>query len=129
MAVYPGTDGLPAARHASCAHAALAFADQLVDPLPPELLTRYRMPTKAQAVQGIHAQNADDLAAAAAADFEELYLLKSASFCCAATGGTRPAHHAPAGFRAVLAQPAVPAHRRTEALDRGNSGRSAAMCR
>ena len=29
VAVYPGTDGLPAARHASCAHAALAFADEL----------------------------------------------------------------------------------------------------
>lgn len=55
VAVYPGTDGLPASRHASCAHAALAFADQLVDPLPPELLTRYRMPAKAQAVRGIHA--------------------------------------------------------------------------
>ena len=53
VAVYPGTDGLPASRHASCAHAALAFADQLVDPLPPELLTRYRMPAKAQAVRGI----------------------------------------------------------------------------
>ena len=65
VAVYPGTDGLPASRHASCAHAALAFADQLVDPLPPELLTRYRMPAKAQAVRGIHApKNADDLAAA-----------------------------------------------------------------
>ena len=75
VAVYPGTDGLPASRHASCAHAALAFADQLVDPLPPELLTRYRMPAKAQAVRGIHApKNADDLAAARRRlAFEELY--------------------------------------------------------
>ena len=39
VAVYPGTEGLPASRHAACAHAALAFADQLTDPLPPELLT------------------------------------------------------------------------------------------
>ena len=65
VAVYPGTDGLPAARHASCAHAALAFADELTDPLPPELLTRYRMPTKAAAVRGIHApQSSEELAAA-----------------------------------------------------------------
>lgn len=82
VAVYPGTDGLPASRHASCAHAALAFADQLVDPLPPELLTRYRMPAKAQAVRGIHApKNADDLAAARRRlIFEELYLLQIGIF-------------------------------------------------
>ena len=82
VAVYPGTDGLPASRHASCAHAALAFANQLVDPLPPELLTRYRMPAKAQAVRGIHApKNADDLAAARRRlIFEELYLLQIGIF-------------------------------------------------
>ena len=82
VAVYPGIDGLPASRHASCAHAALAFADQLVDPLPPELLTRYRMPAKAQAVRGIHApKNADDLAAARRRlIFEELYLLQIGIF-------------------------------------------------
>lgn len=93
VAVYPGTDGLPASRHASCAHAALAFADQLVDPLPPELLTRYRMPAKAQAVRGIHApKNADDLAAARRRlILRSCTCSKSASSCCAATGGARPA--------------------------------------
>lgn len=93
VAVYPGTDGLPAARHASCAHAALAFADELTDPLPPELLTRYRMPTKAAAVRGIHApQSSEELAAARRRlIFEELYLLQIGIFCCAAMGGTRPA--------------------------------------
>ncbi|MFR6664504.1 MAG: ATP-dependent DNA helicase RecG, partial [Gemmiger sp.] len=66
VAVYPGTEGLPASRHAACAHAALAYADELTDPLPPALLTRYRMPAKAQAVRAIHApKNAADLAAAA----------------------------------------------------------------
>ena len=119
VAVYPGTDGLPASRHASCAHAALAFADQLVDPLPPELLTRYRMPAKAQAVRGIHApKNADDLAAARRRlIFEELPR---------AAQDQRP--HAPAGPRPVLAQPAVPAHRCAKALHRGNSGRSLRRC-
>ena len=91
VAVYPGTDGLPASRHASCAHAALAFADQLVDPLPPELLTRYRMPTKAQAVRGIHApKNADDLAAARRRlIFEELYLLQIGIFLLRSHGRRR----------------------------------------
>ena len=53
-----------------------------MDPLPPELLTRYRMPAKAQAVRGIHApKNADDLAAARRRlIFEELYLLQIGIF-------------------------------------------------
>ena len=47
-----------------------------------ELLTRYRMPAKAQAVRGIHApKNADDLAAARRRlIFEELYLLQIGIF-------------------------------------------------
>ena len=82
VAVYPGTDGLPASRHASCAHAALAFADQLVDPLPPELLTRYRMPPKADAVRAIHAPRdaADAAAARRRLIFEELYILQLGIF-------------------------------------------------
>ena len=35
VAVYPGTEGLPAARQAACAHAALQYVDELADPLPP----------------------------------------------------------------------------------------------
>ena len=78
VAVYPGTEGLPAARQAACAHAALQYVDELADPLPPELLTRYRMPTKAQAVRSIHApQSAEDLAGARRRlIFEELYMLQ-----------------------------------------------------
>ena len=37
--VYHGTEGLPATRQANCARAALAYVDELQDPLPPELLT------------------------------------------------------------------------------------------
>ena len=82
VAVYPGTEGLPASRHAACAHAALAFADQLTDPLPPELLTRYRMPAKADAVRGIHAPSSNEELAAARRRliFEELYLLQIGIF-------------------------------------------------
>lgn len=82
VAVYPGTEGLPAARQAACAQAALAYADELKDPLPPELLTRYKMPPKAEAVRSIHAPQ--DAAALAAARrrliFEELYLLQIGIF-------------------------------------------------
>ena len=82
VAVYPGTEGLPASRHAASAHAALAFADQLTDPLPPELLTRYRMPAKADAVRGIHAPSSNEELAAARRRliFEELYLLQIGIF-------------------------------------------------
>lgn len=82
VAVYPGTEGLPAARQAACAHAALQYVDELADPLPPELLTRYRMPTKAQAVRSIHApQSAEDLAGARRRlIFEELYMLQIGIF-------------------------------------------------
>src|SRR5699024_3188328 len=54
----------------------------LPDPLPPELLTKYRMPGKAEAVRAIHAPH--DAAEAAAARrrliFEELYILQLGIF-------------------------------------------------
>ena len=82
LPVYGSTEGLPAARLTRCAQLALEYVAQLDDPLPPELLTRYRMPAKAQAVRGIHApKNADDLAAARRRlIFEELYLLQIGIF-------------------------------------------------
>ncbi len=80
--VYRGTEGLPAARQAACAQAALADVDQLQDPLPPELLTRYKMPPKARAVRAIHApkDSADLAAARRRLIFEELYLLQIGIF-------------------------------------------------
>lgn len=80
--VYHGTEGLPASRQASCAQAALTYVEELQDPLPPELLTRYRMPTKAQAVRAVHApRNQADLAAGRRRlIFEELYLLQIGIF-------------------------------------------------
>ena len=44
LPVYGSTEGLPAARLTRCAQLALEYVAQLDDPLPPELLTRYRMP-------------------------------------------------------------------------------------
>ena len=80
--VYHGTEGLPASRQASCAQAALAYVGELQDPLPAELLTRYRMPNKAQAVRAVHApRNQADLAAGRRRlIFEELYLLQIGIF-------------------------------------------------
>lgn len=80
--VYHSTEGLPASRQASCAQAALAYVNELKDPLPPELLIRYKMPTKAQAVRAVHApRNHAELAAARRRlIFEELYLLQIGIF-------------------------------------------------
>ena len=119
VAIYPGTEGLPASRHAACAHAALAYADELTDPLPPALLTRYRMPAKAQAVRAIHApQNAADLAAARRRlIFEELYLLQIGIFLLRSHGRNRtsaPMHPLDLGpFWRSLPYPPTGAQRRS----------------
>ncbi|MEE0708844.1 MAG: ATP-dependent DNA helicase RecG [Gemmiger sp.] len=80
--VYHGTEGLPASRQANCAHAALAYVQELQDPLPPELLVRYKMPSKAEAVRAVHEpkDQADLAAARRRLIFEELYLLQIGIF-------------------------------------------------
>ena len=55
LPVYGSTEGLPAARLTRCAQLALEYVAQLADPLPPELLTRSRMPPKAAAERAIPA--------------------------------------------------------------------------
>ena len=82
LPVYGSTEGLPAARLTRCAQLALEYVAQLDDPLPPELLTRYRMPPTADAVRAIHApRNAADAAAARRRlIFEELYILQLGIF-------------------------------------------------
>lgn len=74
--------GYPAARLTRCAQLALEYVAQLDDPLPPELLTRYRMPPKADAVRAIHAPRdaADAAAARRRLIFEELYILQLGIF-------------------------------------------------
>ena len=82
LSVYAATEGLPSGRIARCVASALEAAADLPDPLPPELLTKYRMPGKAEAVRAIHAPH--DAAEAAAARrrliFEELYILQLGIF-------------------------------------------------
>ena len=82
LPVYGSTEGLPAARLTRCAQLALEYVAQLDDPLPPELLTRYRMPPKADAVRAIHAPRdaADAAAARRRLIFEELYVLQLGIF-------------------------------------------------
>ena len=79
LPVYGSTEGLPAARLTRCAQLALEYVAQLDDPLPPELLTRYRMPPKADAVRAIHAPP-DAAAARRRLIFEELYILQLGIF-------------------------------------------------
>ena len=63
LPVYPATEGLPAGRIQTCVQHALPYAEQLSDPLPPELLTRYKMPPRWQAVRAVQApRDAADLA-------------------------------------------------------------------
>ena len=62
--------------------AVLSQAADLPDPLPPELLTKYRMPDKAAAVRAIHAPHSVGEANAARRRliFEELYVLQLGIF-------------------------------------------------
>ena len=109
LPVYGSTEGLPAARLTRADRLALVlgvgqtlergkkkhtislsvqatgkreYVAQLDDPLPPELLTRYRMPPKADAVRAIHAPRdaADAAAARRRLIFEELYILQLGIF-------------------------------------------------
>ena len=82
LPVYGATEGLPPARIARCVAAVLSQAADLPDPLPPELLTKYRMPDKAAAVRAIHAPHSVGEANAARRRliFEELYVLQLGIF-------------------------------------------------
>ena len=82
LPVYGATEGLPPARIARCVAAVLSLAADLPDPLPPELLTKYRMPDKAAAVRAIHAPHSVGEANAARRRliFEELYVLQLGIF-------------------------------------------------
>ena len=80
--VYPCTEGLPSGRIARAVALALDAAADLPDPLPPQLLTRYRMPSRAEAIRAIHAPRSPQEAAAARRRliFEELYVLQLGIF-------------------------------------------------
>ena len=78
VAVYPQTEGLASGQIARCVENALATADPLPEPLPPDYLPRFRMPDKWTAVKNIHHPYSPQALAAARRRlvFEELFTLQ-----------------------------------------------------
>ena len=66
-AVYPQTEGLTSSAISRCIRQLLPHAELLPDPLPPEMLQKYRLLPKAEAVCAIHCPATEEQAAAAAA--------------------------------------------------------------
>ena len=64
-AVYPQTEGLTSSAIAKCVRQLLPHAELLPDPLPPEMLKKYRLLSKADAVRAIHCPTTEEEAFAA----------------------------------------------------------------
>ena len=77
-AVYPQTEGLTSNAIAKCVRQLLPHAELLPDPLPPEMLTKYRLLSKADAVRAIHCPAPEEQAYAARRRliYEELLVLQ-----------------------------------------------------
>ena len=77
-AVYPQTEGLTSSAIAKCVRQLLPHAELLPDPLPPEMLKKYRLLPKADAVRAIHCPASEEEAFAARRRliYEELLVLQ-----------------------------------------------------
>ena len=77
-AVYPQTEGLTSSSIAKCVRQLLPHAELLPDPLPPEMLKKYRLLSKADAVRAIHCPATEEEAFAARRRliYEELLVLQ-----------------------------------------------------
>ena len=77
-AVYPQTEGLTCSAIAKCVRQLLPHAELLPDPLPPEMLKKYRLLSKADAVRAIHCPATEEEAFAARRRliYEELLVLQ-----------------------------------------------------
>ena len=77
-AVYPQTEGLTSSAIAKCVRQLLPHAELLPDPLPPEMLKKYRLLSKADAVRAIHCPSTEEEAFAARRRliYEELLVLQ-----------------------------------------------------
>ena len=77
-AVYPQTEGLSSNAIAKCVRQLLPHAELLPDPLPPEMLKKYRLLSKADAVRAIHCPKTEEEAYAARRRliYEELLVLQ-----------------------------------------------------
>ena len=77
-AVYPQTEGLTSSAIAKCVRQLLPHAELLPDPLPSEMLKKYRLLSKADAVRAIHCPSTEEEAFAARRRliYEELLVLQ-----------------------------------------------------
>ena len=77
-AVYPQTEGLTSSAIAKCVRQLLPYAELLPDPLPSEMLKKYRLLSKADAVRAIHCPATEEEAFAARRRliYEELLVLQ-----------------------------------------------------
>ena len=77
-AVYPQTEGLTSSAIAKCVRQLLPHAELLPDPLPSEMLKKYRLFSKADAVRAIHCPATEEEAFAARRRliYEELLVLQ-----------------------------------------------------
>ena len=77
-AVYPQTEGLTSSAIAKCVRQLLPHAELLPDPLSPEMLKKYRLLSKADAVRAIHCPATEEEAFAARRRliYEELLVLQ-----------------------------------------------------
>lgn len=77
-AVYPQTEGLTSSAIAKCVRQLLPHAELLPDPLPPEMLKKYRLLSEADAVRAIHCPATEEEAFAARRRliYEELLVLQ-----------------------------------------------------
>ena len=77
-AVYPQTEGLSSNAISRCIRQLLPHAELLPDPLPPEMLAKYRLLSKADAVRAIHCPATEEQAYAARRRliYEELLVLQ-----------------------------------------------------
>ena len=77
-AVYPQTEGLTSSAIAKCVRQLLPHAELLLDPLPSEMLKKYRLLSKADAVRAIHCPATEEEAFAARRRliYEELLVLQ-----------------------------------------------------
>ena len=77
-AVYPQTEGLTSSAIAKCVRQLLPHAELLPDPLPPEMLKKSRLLSKADAVRAIHCPATEEEAFAARRRliYEELLVLQ-----------------------------------------------------
>ena len=77
-AVYPQTEGLTSSAIAKCVRQLLPHAELLPDPLPSEMLKKYRLLSKADAVRALHCPATEEEAFAARRRliYEELLVLQ-----------------------------------------------------